>query len=88
VGQVWFLATRTAEKHVLAIHHLFQPVLKDMHARFPVLLAYTHPRNRRAPPLDGAERLRLSHRIRSRAGGPPLLGLPYTGDLGPICASH
>jgi len=45
VGIVWLLATKAAERHVLAIHRHFGPVLKDMHSRYPVLYAMTHPRN-------------------------------------------
>ena len=45
VGQVWFLASKQAEKHVLSLHRALQPVLAEMHTEYPVLLAYTHPKN-------------------------------------------
>lgn len=45
IGQVWFLASKIAERHVLTIHRNFDPVLEDMHSRFPLLIAYTHPNN-------------------------------------------
>lgn len=71
VGQVWFLATRTAEKHVIAIHHLFQPVLEDMHRRYPLLLAYTHPRNRLHHKWMERNGFVLSHKVIT------LVGIPY-----------
>lgn len=68
VGQVWFLATKTAERHVLAIHQLLAPVLKDMHGRFPVLLAYTHPRNTLHHKWMERNGFVYSHEIRTALG--------------------
>lgn len=81
VGQVWFLATRVAEKHVLAIHRMFKPVLEDMHARFPVLLAYTHPRNKLHHLWMERNGFVKSHNIRTRMGISYLAFTRTQGDV-------
>lgn len=45
VGQVWFIATKAAERHVLDIHRRFTAVIEGMHEDYATLMAYTHPRN-------------------------------------------
>lgn len=68
IGQVWFLAAKAAERHVLAIHQLFKPVLEDMHSRFPLLLAYTHPRNLLHHKWMERNGFTYSHNIRTALG--------------------
>jgi hypothetical protein len=72
VGQVWLIATVMAERHVLAIHRVFTPVLTDMHSRYPLLVAYMHPRNALHQKWIERHGFKLNGTYRTAA-----LGIPY-----------
>lgn len=44
-GQIWLIAAKEAERHVLSIHRHFTGEMAEIHARWPLLVAYCYGKN-------------------------------------------